>query len=174
MNSVRQESWLDNLIYYITTRNWSPSIYLHVDNNAVICEVCRIGRCYDGEYVNNDCGAEVEENPHLTNRVCNYYEVCQPHTKIECIPCHIDSLCMHCTTCINTHVIRVVDEILEMNPVYKNENYNPEWTTFDLCMHCKYPVCYLYAPNPGFDFRNWSYLDSSRGRVHTVVLTQDM
>jgi hypothetical protein len=177
--SKKSEKWLDNLVYYLTTRR-SSLVYLNV--GSILCDVCRtqmseadlVDEGGEGAFLNNDCGSEVYGNQRQSY-VCEYYDVCKVHKKSECVLCHSESECTHCITCLNTHVIRVTDDILDLKqPVYKNESVDYyEWTAFDICSYCKYHVCYLYAPNPGFDFRNWSYLDSSRGRVHTSVLLQD-
>jgi hypothetical protein len=131
-----------------------------------MCDQCIPCLSTEYDFISNDCaiggggGGE-----------CSYFETCKLHKISMCSDCDLDSGCTHCRVCIATHVINVSDELLSIHPFYKdNETRKFEWTTFDLCTACRYPVCYLYTAKHGTEHE--VYMDSSRDRLHEYIYSE--
>jgi hypothetical protein len=143
------------------------------------CEVCRytLDRALD-LYEVFDCGLNGMNLPNV-NRICRYWSTCQNHLDVVCNCVSDDSGCRHCEICTRMEVVRVSDDILNLSPnlqrrtrtVTQDPRITYQWTDFDLCQMCNYPICYAYEASFPYSA---SIYESSLLRLHYRVISTIM
>jgi hypothetical protein len=140
------------------------------------CEVCRytLDRP-DDLYEVYDCGINGMNLPE-TDLICRHWSTCENHRDTVCNCNSNDSGCRHCEVCTRVEIVRVNDDILKLSPnlLYESNTVTQEphttyqWTDFDLCQLCRYPVCYAYEAS--FPYGATMY-ESSLMRLHYRIFT---
>jgi hypothetical protein len=140
------------------------------------CEVCRytLDRALD-LYEVFDCGLNGMNLPEANNLICRYWSTCEKHPDSVCNCVSDDTGCQHCEVCTRVEIVRVSDDILNLSPnlqyrsrtVTQNSRITYQWTDFDLCQMCKYPICYAYEASFPYSA---SIYESSLLRLHYRVV----
>jgi hypothetical protein len=140
------------------------------------CEVCRytLDRPHD-LYEVYDCGINGMNLPEA-DLICRHWFTCENHLDVVCNCNSNESGCRHCEVCTRVEIVRVNDDILSLSPnllydsntVTQEPNTTYQWTDFDLCQLCNYPICYAYEAS--FPYGASMY-ESSLMRLHHRVFT---
>jgi hypothetical protein len=138
------------------------------------CEICRYMLDSPIElYQVFDCG----RNGMTTDSICRYWSTCETHRDIVCNCISNDSGCFHCEICTKVEIIRVTDNVLSLTPNLQREiryvrdgKVNYQWTDFDICNLCKYPICYAYEASFPYSA---SIYESSLLRLHHRILADN-
>jgi len=156
-------------LYKMTRHRESGGSFETLMYRDVKCEECRFNsRLFPG-LERYDCLRNGDTN----GLVCNANGFCMQHGQTRC-PCPVDPGCQHCEVCLEVEVVRVKDCILKRGPIALRDirvSKDYEWTDFDLCAICKFPVCYAFAPYPHPCLVYANFFESSIARLHTRVLS---